>query len=54
MGLQFTVSRAHGVTPYKLIFRREPLLPSYVRLQEFDLEAALEIVDESNAPTYVE
>ena len=54
MGLRFTVSRAHGVTPYKLLFGREPLLPSSVRVCEFNLEAALEVVDEVAASEYVE
>ena len=54
MGLRFTVSRAHGVTPYKLLFGREPLLPSSVKVREFNLEAALEVVDEVAASEYVE
>ena len=54
MGLRFTVSRAHGVTPYRLLFGKEPLLPSSVRLREFDLEAALEAADMADASAQVD
>lgn len=54
MGLRFTISRAHGVTPYRLLFGKEPLLPSSVRVREFDVEAALEAVDVADASGHVE
>ena len=41
MGLRCTVSRAHGMTPYRVIFGREPSLPSSIYSKDFDLEAAL-------------
>ena len=41
MGLRFTVSRAHGLTPYRAIFGREPTLPSSIYTTDFDLDAAL-------------
>ena len=54
MGLSFTVSRAHGVTPYRLLFGKEPLLPSSVRLRKFDLEAVLEAADVADASAQVD
>ena len=54
MGLRFTVSRAHGVTPYRVIFGCEPLLPSAVKVREYDLEAALKAADAASADEYVE
>ena len=54
MGLRFTISRAHGVTPYRLLFGKEPLLPSSVRVREFDVEAALEAADVVDASGHVE
>lgn len=54
MGLRCTVSRAHGMTPYRVIFGREPLLPSAVRVREFDIEGALAAADAATAEVYVE
>lgn len=54
MGLRFTVSRAHGVTPYRLLFGKEPLLPSTVKIREFDLEAAIASIDQAEAEEQVD
>lgn len=54
MGLRFTVSRAHGNTPYRVLFGKEPLLPSTLKVREFDLEAALTAEEDSEAAAYVD
>ena len=38
MGLCFSVTRAHSMTPYKVLFGRDPMLPSTILKREFDLD----------------
>ena len=52
MGLRSAVSRAHGKTPYSVLFGREPQLPSSFRMRDFDLEAALMADTEAAAVEY--
>ena len=54
MGLRFCVARSHGVTPYRMIFGRDPQLPSTIKLQNFDVELALSTADQVVASEYVE
>ena len=54
MGLRFAVSRAHGRTPYSVLFGREPLLPSCFRVRDFDLEAALATESEAAAEEFAD
>lgn len=54
MGLRFTVCRAHGNTPFKVLFGKEPMLPSSLKVREFALSAALQAATEENAAEYVD
>ena len=54
MGLRFAVSRAHGLTPYRVVFGRDPMLPSSLSVGSFDIEAALSVQDKGLAVEYVD
>ena len=54
MGLRYCISRSHGATPYRVIFGKEPSLPSAVKAKSIDIEQALATQDEEAAEEYVE
>lgn len=53
MGLRFCVTRAHSLTPYRVIFGRDPMLPSTILRREFNLDKALATEDISTSEEYV-
>ena len=52
MGLRFSITRAHSMTPYHVLYGREPMLPSSILIRNFDLDKALATVDEGMAEEY--
>ena len=52
MGLRFSITRAHSMTPYRVLYGREPMLPSSILIRNFDLDKALATVDEGMAEEY--
>lgn len=53
MGLRFSITRAHSMTPYRVLFGRDPMLPSTILKRDFDLDKALETQDVSISDAYV-
>lgn len=53
MGLRFSVTRAHSLTPYRVLYGREPMLPSTILVRSFDLDKALATVDAGLAEEYI-
>ena len=53
MGLRFSITRAHSMTPYRVLFGKEPMLPSTILIREFDIDKALETTDLALSDAYV-
>ena len=54
IGLRYSVTRAHGYTPYRILFGIEPSLPSSLKIREFDVEAALAAESEEALAVYAD
>jgi len=53
MGLRFSITRAHSMTPYRVLFGKEPMLPSTILIREFDIDKALATTDLALSDAYV-
>ena len=54
MGLRFSITRAHRITSYRVLFGRDPMLPSTILKREFDLDSALQTQDVGIGEAYVD
>ena len=53
MGLRFCATRAHSMTPYRVLYVKEPMLPSTILIREFNIDKALDAKDIEISDAYV-
>ena len=54
IGLRYTVTRAYGYTPYKVLFGVDPQLPSSLKARGYNVQAATKVKNEECVIEYAD